>query len=300
MPRKKITGELGEALGVFKDAQRAFAEARSEMKKLYRSFFGNKGTKFAEERINEQLMATDTVSFTKAGLVTANKEQRKDVSVLNRLSENIRSWAANPDTTLDKRTIDTFSKPDALASKGAIAYVNRRLEKIRKAFGEDSAYVKSLQKEINKLGLATTGKGNISTRKSNNVTLEKLWGALDEIKLPEKIVSETIQDLHSESLTSAELRAKTKAAMRNPTEMQNISLIAGAIHGNVAAFNEIVDEFYDSKPDESNIKAYKKYTDIIDSMSHKGILSNAQVEAIITKIADYYRDMYNPTVKKEA
>ena len=116
--------------------------------------------------------------------------------------------------------------------------------------------------------------------------------------VPEKIVSETIQDLHSETLTSAELRAKTKAAMRNPTEMQNIGLIAGAIHGDVSAFNEIVKELYDAEPDETNIKAYKKYTDIVDSLSHKGVLTNAEVENLISKIADYYRDKFNPNVKE--
>lgn len=291
--RKKDSKELASAKGIFKGAQAFYKETLSELKGMYKSFFGREGGKHIEKKMQEALIATEDVKFTKAGQVTLSKEQRRDPSVITRIAETIKDFAFKPDTTLDKATIDAFNTGNRVASAAAIAYANRRLDTLRKAFGENSVLVRSIAEDMRSEGIIMTEKNRISGAKNKSLPLEELWKALDNTPSAKEMVMDTIQDLHSEKMSPDELKQQAKVIMKNPLTMENLGRIMGTLRGTASDYTAILKELYDAAPgDTAAPDVQADYQDLIESLAHKGRrLTVDEIDHIIGKINDYYKQI---------
>ena len=115
MARKKDSAELKKAKSTFAGAQAAYSKSLSELKSIYKAFFGKKGAAMAESYAQEKAkeLYGDDVKFTKAGKLSVTKEVRRNPAMLTATSEAVKehsygvtqAWIENVETKINPKDV---------------------------------------------------------------------------------------------------------------------------------------------------------------------------------------------------
>lgn len=294
MARKKDSAELKKAKSTFAGAQATYAKSLSELKSIYKAFFGKKGASMAESYAQEKAkeLYGDDVKFTKAGKLSVSKEVRRNPAMLTATSEAVKehsygvtqAWIENVETKLSAKDVAKFSKD--LASAPAVNYVNRRIDALRKAFGTEGPYLESIRDDLKFNGVELTALGRVKQGQSSTMALMK---ALAKTPTVEKTLEEAVRDLNSEKLDRNEVKEKVKTIVKNPNTMDTYARFVNVIHGTISSYDEVLKEFYNAMPGDETTAGYADWLDVYDSLSHPGkTLVDSDVEALIEKITKYF------------
>lgn len=301
MARRKDSPEMQEAKSALKSAQALYKTVVGETKGAFKAFFGKGSTKAAEKFVQDQLLAEGDTTFTKSGIPTITKEQRKDTAFINSFASGLKKFAEShlaesetspyygmEPTKIGIKDVYDFSK--ASASSAAIGFANRRLDALRKTFGDDSAYVKELKQELKNEGVPLTSIGRIKSGASaNEVGLKELWNAMSILPTVNELVGTVIKDVTGDGIERSELKKHIAEAKKSSKTMKMLGSYIGATRGSVDVYSEILDDFYDARPGDETTEAYSQYLDILDSLSHPGrMLTSSEVIANIERIANFF------------
>lgn len=302
--RKKETGEIKEAKSAFKSAQALYGQKLKSYKSVFKAFFGKAGVKAAEKYAKEEVTDIDFVEFSEKTGKPVMGVSRQNTSFLQKATNAIKTWAESEELpTVEHKDVGFEHYTDfanKLATAPAVAIVNRRLDAIRKMYGEDSAYMARLKRELEDKGLVftkqrirdekLTGGMRLSATKSalNSMSLEKLWSALSDVKSIDAVLTEAITDVES-SLTKDEVKEQVAIIKKDPTKMKAYVSVYMAQVENKERFSELLKEFYSAKPGDATSKAYEEYLEIERLYKKKGRKTWPEIEDIIKKMNAFYR-----------
>lgn len=300
MARKKDSAEMQKAKSALKSAQALYKTVVGETKGAFKAFFGKNSTKAAEKYVQDQLLAEGNTSFTKSGMPTLTKEQRRDTEFIKSFASGLKKFAEShlaesetspyygmEPTKIGIKDVIDFSKMAASAS--AIGFANRRLDALRKTFGDDSAYIKELKKELKEEGVPLTGIGRIKSGASaNEVKLKALWSAMSILPTVNELIGTVIKDVVGEDVERDELKKHIAAVKKSPQTMTMLGSFLSATRGSEDTYTEILNAFYDAQPGDETTNAYSDYLDVLDSLSHPGRrLTSSEVAENIERIAKF-------------
>ena len=289
MARKKDSPALREAKRIFGALADEYGSVLRESKSTLKAFFGREGAKIAEDTLNSELSASTGVSYTKAGKVTVDKSVRKDETALKAVSSQIDTWldsesSSDPWSRYDVKVGEAI-KSAAKAAPPAIAksFVNRRIDALRKFFGDDSAYISEMRKDLIDAGVRLSAKGRILEGDTAS-----LWRALKVTPKVKDEVAAAVRDMSTDKMTRDEVKAHVKEIMKNQNSSQNVARYYSLVKASTDSYSQALQQFYDTKPGDETTAAYADYLDVLDDLKHPGRrLTTAEIEQNLAEIVEY-------------
>lgn len=288
MARKKYTAEQKAAQKEMQQVQSSYKRALSEVKSAFKAFFGKGAAAQAEKAVQEQLkeLAPD-ITFTKAGKPTIDRKKYSDSTFVK---DAAKALDRASDAVVDVWNVGSFigdrlmRTPEKIAKESARLYVNRRIDALRKGFGDDSAYIDLLKEDLKSSGVSATGLGRIKS----GATVGQLWNALQAAPKLEKEVASAIQDMSDLAIPKAEMKDRVAAAKNSTSMMRAVGSYLAAVKASSSQYSQTLQALYAMDPGNAYSEAGADYQDILDELSHPGHkLTDAEIEENMKKIVDY-------------
>lgn len=271
MARKKDSPALKEAKRIFGALADEYGSVLKESKSVLKAFLGREGAKIAEDTLNSELASTAGISYTKVGKVTVDKSVRKDETALKAISSQIDAWldseiSSDPWSRYDVKVGEAI-KSAAKAAPPAIAkgFINRRIDALRKFFGDDSAYIAEMRKDLIDAGVRLSAKGRILEGDTAS-----LWKALKVTPKVKDEVAAAIRDMSVDEMTRDEVKAHVKDIMNNKSTSQKVARYYSLVKASADSYSQSLQQFYDTEPGDKTTEAYADYLDVLDSLMHPG------------------------------
>lgn len=288
MSRKKYNAEQKAAKKELQQAQSAYKRALSEVKGVFKAFFGKNAGAQAEKAVQEQFKSiAPEISFTKAGKPTIDRKKYGDSTFVKSAANAL---SKSTDVIVDIANVGLYmsesiiTAPEKIAKESAKLYVNRRIDALRKGFGDDSAYIDLLKEDLVDSGVSITGLGRIK----GNVTVGQLWNALQAAPKLDKEVASAIQDMSADVISKDELKDRVKSAKNSPNMMSAIGSYLAATKASSSQYSHTLQALYEMNPGDAYSAAGADYQDLLDELSHPSQkLTDAELEANMIKIAQY-------------
>lgn len=288
MGRKKYSAEQKAAQKSIQQAQSAYSKALSEVKGIFKAFFG-KGAGAEAEKIVQasiQELAPD-ITFTKAGKPTIDRKKFTDSSFVQGAAKALdRSidFAIDAEQVFERVSSKVLTTTEKIAKESAKAYVNRRIDALRKGFGDDSAYIDIMKEDLVETGVHITGLGRIH----GEVKVGDLWNALKVAPKLEKEVGSAIQDMTDDKIEKSEMKDRVKSAKNNESMMKTIGSYLAATKASSSQYAQTLQALYAKDPGDAYSEAGADYQDIIDQLSHPGRrLTDSELEENMRTIITY-------------
>ena len=288
MGRKKYDKETSAARKELQSAQAGYKKALSEVKGVFKAFFGKGAAKEAEKVVQQQIMEQNPdISFTKAGLPTIDRKKRSSASFVKGIAKGLDeiTTAATDVMNVGVFIMDRMTwAPEKIAKATATQYVNRRIDALRKGFGDDSAYVDLMKEDLKAVGVDTTALGRVKP----GATVGNLWKALEAAPKLDKEVAGAIDDMMDIKIPKDEMKEKVKSAKKSPTMMKSIGSYLAAVKSSSGQYSEALKALYAMDPNDITSDAGMDYQDLLDELSHPGQkLTEAEIEENLQKITKY-------------
>lgn len=288
MGRKKYTAEQKAAQKDIKQAQAAYSKALSEVKGIFKAFF-SKGAGAEVEKVVQasvQELAPD-ITFTKAGKPTIDRKKYTDSSFVQGAAKALdRSidFAIDAEQIFERVSSKVLTTTEKIAKESAKAYVNRRIDALRRGFGDDSAYIDIMKEDLVETGVHITGLGRIH----GEVKVGELWEALKVAPKLDKEVASAIQDMTDEKIEKSEMKDRVKSAKNNESMMKTIGSYLATTKASSSQYSQTLQALYAMDPGDAYSEAGADYQDIIDSLSHPGHkLTDSELEENMRIITEY-------------
>lgn len=290
MGRKKYDKETSAARKELQSAQAGYRKALSEVKGVFKAFFGKEAAKEAEKVVQQQIMEQNPdISFTKAGLPTIDRKKRSNASFVKGIAKGLDELTT---AAADVMNVGSFlgdklmRAPEKIAKATATQYVNRRIDALRRGFGDDSAYIDLMKEDLKDAGVDITALGRVKP----GATVGKLWKALEAAPKLDKEVASAIQDMSDLAIPKAEMKDRVQSAKRSTSMMRAIGSYLAAVKANSSQYSQALQALYAMNPGDAYSATGADYQDLIDELSHpKRQLSDAELEENMLKVVDYLK-----------
>lgn len=303
MSRKKDSTVLKKAKYAFGAIAEEYSDVYKDIKFTLRAFIGKEKATELVTDLNTELQKHADVIFTKSGKVTMSKENRRDEAAINKLSKGIGSfldeWEHSEDPVFSRYdvTVKEAITSAAAAVPPAVAkrFVNRRIDQLRKFFGDDSAYIAEMHKMLTDAGLKVSAKHRIL-----DGNLDQLWEALKVTPKLKNEIAEALKDIseEGENLARDEIKRQTKMVLHNARTSKYLAAYYSATRSGASEYDELLQQLYDEEPDAAaylDEKEYRvalrDYEDLHSALKHpKRGLTEGELEALVDKIAEFFKE----------
>lgn len=282
---RKLNKEEKARRDAMKQTQKEYVSEMSKIKRFLKGLLGKKDASDVIDKINTQIrQGHSEITWTAQGVPAIVTRSHPPVDKVEKAGESLRNAVKriSAEVTEGRFIEDFMVKPAKATGK---AYVNRRIDSLRKAFGDDTPYTDLMKKDLSEVGPYISTKGRIQ----GDITVGQLFKALKIVPTLDSEISTAIQDMSSDKISPDDMKKRVKSAKQSQTRLSSIgNYLAAAKSSSSDAYNSCLQAFYNANPHDPFIAAGADYQDILDSLSHPGRkLTESEIYENMTKITAY-------------
>lgn len=275
-----------------KTARSIFGAIVDETMEIFNSLKGIASP--AERKKFEDEVKTEIgLPTTKAGRPTLPKEIRNNPEAIAKVAAKISTINSSPATAerMKRATLADVAYYMLSARPRRIRQINNMLRDIRAVFGVSSPQARDAYYEVkNALGdEAMTLGGNVSEAKTRKVDPNLLEKVYFDTPTAKSLWDEAWEELFEEStLSKKDKKELQQSNWKSPTLRKAVARYAVVSKASEDDYQEVLDAFYETKPEDQTTASYADYSDILHKLSHPGRqLSDTELATNIDEITQY-------------
>lgn len=243
--------------------------------------------KFREEIIEEIGLPT-----TKAGRPTLPKEIRNNPEAIAKVAAKISTINTSPATAerMRQATLADAAYYMLAVKPRRVRQINKMLKDIRTVFGVSSPQAREAFYEISSMdGIVMTKGGNVSDTYSKDMDPEALEKAYHDMPTAKDLWDKAWDELFEEStLSKKDKKDLQQTHWKSPTLRKSVARYAVVAAASEDDYQEILDAFYETEPDDHTAASYADYSDVLHVLAHPSRqLSDTEISTNIDKITAY-------------